>query len=142
MAEAVLRSMLVDVGLDSRIEVSSAGTGDWHVGEGADPRTVEVLSRRGYDASRHEARQFTSELLADNDVVLAVDRSTQRVLTRLSRSGGEKIRLLREFDPTAGTDVDVPDPYFGGPDGFDTVLDMVERACRGLLDTLTANLQR
>ena len=138
MAEVVTRAMLVEGGLDGQIEVSSAGTGGWHVGEGADPRTVEALSRRGYDASGHEARQFTRQMLAENDLVLAADRSNQRTLLRLSRTDPEKIRLLREFDATAGVDLDVPDPYFGGPDGFDKVLDMVERACRGLVETLVA----
>ena len=138
MAEVVTRALLVEGGLDGQIEVSSAGTGGWHVGEGADPRTVEALARRGYDATEHEARQFTLQMLAGSDLVLAADRSTQRTLLRLARDDTGKIRLLREFDATAGIDLDVPDPYFGGPDGFDKVLDMVERACRGLLDSLAA----
>jgi protein-tyrosine phosphatase len=142
MAEAVMRSVLIEVGLDSRIEVSSAGTGSWHVGEGADSRTLEALSQRGYDASLHTARQFTKRLLAGNHLVLAADRSTHSALLRLAPDAAEKIRLLREFDPTAGSDLDVPDPYYGGPDGFEKVLDMIERACRGLLDTVAANLPR
>ncbi|MGH8889207.1 MAG: low molecular weight protein-tyrosine-phosphatase [Acidothermaceae bacterium] len=137
MAAAVMRSMLVDAGLDDVFDVSSAGTGSWHVGERADDRAAAALARRGYDASSHRGRQFTKAWFDEVDLVLAVDRSTSDELTIIAPvAGREKIRLLREFDPLADSDLDVPDPYYGGPGGFDDVLDMVERACRGLLDEL------
>ena len=136
-----MRSSLVDAGLDDVVEVSSAGTGAWHVGERADGRASKALAGRGYDASSHRARQFAASWFDAVDLVLAVDRSTSDELQRIAPvADREKIRLLREFDASAGSDLDVPDPYYGGPDGFDEVLDMIERACQGLLDDLSREL--
>ena len=140
MADAVMRSLLIEARLDRAVEVSSAGTGDWHVGEPVDPRAAAALSRSGHDSAAHRARQFTRSWFDNHDLVLAVDRSTFDSLHRLGSSADQKkLRLLREFDPTAGADLDVPDPYYGGPGGFDDVLAMVERACHGLLDQLRAD---
>jgi len=137
-----MRSVLVDAGIDDLVAVSSAGTGAWHAGERADPRASKALTGRGYDASSHRARQFTASWFDDIDLVLAVDRSTRDELKRIAPlADREKIRLLREFDASAGRDLDVPDPYYGGPDGFDEVLDMVERACKGLLGELSKQQQ-
>lgn len=134
MAEVVMRSIVRDAGLDSQIKLSSAGTGGWHVGDRADERARATLARRGYDGEAHRARQFAAHWFDDNDLVLAVDESTYSMLRELdpNQSFG-KLRLLREFDPLAAGDLDVPDPYYGGQRGFDDVLDMVERSCRGLL---------
>ena len=141
MAEVVLRALLAEEGLDDRVEVSSAGTGDWHVGQGADRRSTEVLTRRGYDARGHRARQFDPAWFDDHDLVVAMDRQNLADLRALApRDRRDGVLLLRSFDPTAGDDLDVPDPYYGGPDGFDDALDMVERACRGLLDHLRREL--
>lgn len=138
MAGAVMRSILADAGLEDAFEIGSAGTGGWHVGEPADARAAAALARSGYDASSHRARQFTAAWFDELDLVLAVDRSTSDELKSIAPvADRQKIRLLREFDPTAGADLDVPDPYYGGPGGFDDVLAMVERACRGLLDELS-----
>lgn len=141
MAGVVMRAMLADAGLDDSVEVSSAGTGGWHVGERADARAATALAGRGYDASGHKARQFSARWFDELDLVLTVDTSTADELKRMAGSQHRhKVRLLREFDPScageSGTSLDVPDPYYGGPQGFDAVLDMVERACRGLLDEL------
>jgi protein-tyrosine phosphatase len=137
MAEAVMRSMLVDAGLDATVELCSAGTGVWHVGEEADPRAAAALARAGYDASAHRARHFTGDWFARNDLVLAVDHSTLSALEQLAPPQQRgKLRLLREFDPQADGDLDVPDPFYGGRTGFDEVLAMVERSCRGLLEYL------
>lgn len=135
MAEVVMRSMVRDAGLEDQIELSSAGTGGWHVGDRADERARATLARRGYDAESHRARQFAAHWFDENDLVLAVDESTYSMLQSLdSEQAAEKLRLLREFDPMADGDLDVPDPYYGGQRGFDNVLDMVERSCRGLLE--------
>jgi protein-tyrosine phosphatase len=141
MAAAVMRALLVEAGLDGRVEVTIAGTSGWHVGEQADARAAAALARRGYDASDHKARQFTERWFDELDLVLAVDASTADELKRKAGTRHrDKVRLLREFDPScagiSGAALDVPDPYYGGPQGFDVVLDMVERACRGLLDEL------
>src|SRR3954447_15555112 len=143
MAEVVMRSLVDDSGLSGRIEVSSAGTGDWHVGDGADPRTVEVHSTRGYDGSRHSARQFAPDWFDRHDLVVAMDSRNLADLRRMAPADRrDDIRLLRSYDVEAGdeVDLDVPDPYYGGPDGFDDALTMVERACRGLLADVVARL--
>jgi protein-tyrosine phosphatase len=138
MAEVVFRSLLDDAGLGDRVEVSSAGTGEWHVGEGADRRAARALNVRGYDASAHRARQFAPGWFDEHELVVALDSSNLATLRRLAPSpaAAEKVRLLRSYDAEAVRrgDLDVPDPYFGDPDGFAHVLDLVERACRGLLE--------
>ena len=142
IAEIVMRSLLAERGLADRVEVSSAGTGDWHIGERADQRTLAVLSRHGYDGSSHRARQFVADSFDECDLVVAMDQANVFALRRMV--GGEeaaKVRLLREFDDDA-TGTDVPDPYYGGDADFDEVLAMVEVACRGLLDEIGAEISR
>jgi len=142
IAEVVMRSLLEERGLSDRVHVSSAGTGDWHIGERADRRTLAVLERHGYDGSAHRARQFIQESVGDCDLVVAMDQANVAALrSLLSDSEAAKVRLLREFDPEA-TGTDVPDPYYGGDEGFDDVLTMVEAACRGLLDEISADVNR
>jgi protein-tyrosine phosphatase len=141
IAETVMRSLLGDAGLDGAVEVSSAGTGDWHVGEGADERALDVLTRNNYDASGHRAQQFVADMFTERDLVVAMDRTNAAALRRLAPPGESgKIRLLRSFDPDADAD-DVPDPYYGGPGGFDDVLTMVDAACRGLLTWLEQEMR-
>ncbi len=130
-AEAVLRQQVREAGLEHAIEVSSAGTGDWHVGDDADPRSLRVLRNRGYDLD-HQARQFRASWFDDHDMVIALDRSHQRDLRALRP--GVDVPLLRDVDPVGNGDV--PDPYYGGPQEFEDVLDIVERSCRVLLEEL------
>ncbi|MFF8523271.1 low molecular weight protein-tyrosine-phosphatase [Streptomyces werraensis] len=134
MAELVFRARVAEAGLEDLVEVDSAGTGGWHEGEGADPRTVAVLRENGYD-SEHTARQFDPSWFARLDLVVALDAGHLRALRRLAPTerDAEKVRLLRSYDPAAGDDLDVPDPYYGGPEGFDACLEMVEAASQGLL---------
>jgi protein-tyrosine phosphatase len=140
-AEGVMRSLLAEAGLEDRVEVDSAGVGGWHAGDRADPRSREAAARRGVELTSI-ARQVTAADLDEFDLVLAADRRNQRDLLRLAGADPrrrERIRLLREFEPAAEPDdLEVPDPYFGGPDGFDHVFDLVETACRGLLRELRA----
>jgi protein-tyrosine phosphatase len=140
MAEAVLRSLVADAGLDDRVEVSSAGTGDWHIGESADARALTALSRHGYDGAGHRARQFGRDWFDEHDLVVALDRHNAATLRRMAPAGAAgKVRLLRSFDPAA-TGPDVPDPYYGDDAAFDSVLAMVETACRALLAEVTATI--
>jgi protein-tyrosine phosphatase len=136
-AEVVFGALLRGAGLEGDVHVCSAGTGDWHVGEGADPRAAATLAGRGYRADGHRARQFAADWFTRHDLVIAMDRSNVSALRRLAPDEGAraKIRLLREYDAVAVRDgtLEVPDPYYGGPAGFDDVLDIVERACQGLL---------
>ncbi|MEU2160453.1 low molecular weight protein-tyrosine-phosphatase [Streptomyces chengbuensis] len=134
MAESVFRARVEDAGLDGLVVVDSAGTGGWHEGDGADPRTVDVLREHGYP-SGHVARQFRPSWFARLDLVIALDEGHLRELRRLAPTAADaaKVRLLRSYDPAAGADLDVPDPYYGGTDGFEECLDMVESASEGLL---------
>jgi protein-tyrosine phosphatase len=136
-AEAVMRHLVAKAGLGDRIAVESAGTGDWHIGEPRDRRSQAVGRARGIPLSG-TAHQFTSEDFDRYDHVIAMDRSNRAELLRLARNDRDKakVRLLRSFDPTAPEDAEVPDPYYGGPTGFDDVFDICERACRGLLEHL------
>jgi protein-tyrosine phosphatase len=137
MAEVVFRALATQRGLGDRVLSRSAGTGDWHLGERADQRTLEALSRRGYDGSAHRARQFSAASFADNDLIVALDRTHERILKAWARSADDKgkVTLLRAYDPAAST-MDVPDPYYAGPPMFDSVLAMIETATRGLFSQL------
>jgi protein-tyrosine phosphatase len=144
-AEAVLRRRLADAGLADRVVVDSAGLGDWHVGEAADRRSAAALRARGYPAWVHEAKQFRAADFDERDLVVALDAGHEAGLRDLARSARDraKIRMLRSYDPGSATDpagLDVPDPYFGGDQGFEQVLDLVEAACAGLLAEIEAGL--
>jgi protein-tyrosine phosphatase len=135
-AEGVMRSLVREAGLDREIELDSAGTGGWHAGAPPDERATVAAGRRGVTLEG-AARQVHPGDFERYDLLLAADRENLAELRALapSEAARAKVRLLREFDPdSAGApDLDVPDPYYGGPDGFDRVLDLVEAACRGLL---------
>jgi protein-tyrosine phosphatase len=135
-AEAVFAALAAEAGAASEFAVDSAGTGAWHVGDQADARMRHAASRRGI-AIESVARQVTSEDFHQFDLIVAMDASNLATLRRMAPAGhGAKIVLLRDFDPEAPGE-DVPDPYYGGPDGFDAVLDIVTRAGRSLLATMT-----
>jgi protein-tyrosine phosphatase len=129
-----MRHLVKRADLDERVEISSAGTGDWHVGDPRDKRSQAVGAARGIPLAGR-ARQFTSASFDGCDYVLAMDRSNRDELRRLARTDADraKIRLLRSFDPGAPADAEVPDPYYGGPRGFEDVFDLCEAACRGLI---------
>jgi len=139
-AEGVMRGLLREQGLEDLVEVDSAGTGDWHAGDPPDRRATAAAQARGVRLEG-AARQVTAADFEDFDLILAADRRNLRDLRPLlPPEARAKLQLLREFDPaSAGApDLDVPDPYYGGDDGFEHVLDLVEAACRGLLDDLRA----
>ena len=136
MAEKVSAEHLRRAGLDHRVRVSSAGIGGWHAGDPADPRTEDVLRRRGYP-TRHKARQVAVEH-ADADLLVALDAGHARSLRRIV-DRPDRIRLLRSFDPGADGSLDVPDPYYGDH-GFDDVLTMIEAAMPGLLEWVQERL--
>jgi protein-tyrosine phosphatase len=139
-AEGVMRRLIDDAGL-ADVEVESAGTGGWHAGEPPDERATAAAARRGVTLAG-AARQVTRADFRRFDLLIALDRANLRELLALApdEDAAEKVRLLREFDPASASsgDLDVPDPYYGGDRGFETVLDMVEAACRGLIDELRA----
>jgi protein-tyrosine phosphatase len=147
MAEVVLRHLAEEAGLADLLQISSAGTGDWHIGERADRRTVAALAGAGYDGSRHRAQQFDPRWFADLDLVIACDRGHQRTLWSWAGAERErgKVALLRSFDPdlepgAAADHLDVPDPYYEEQQAFDDVLRRIEACCRGLLTQVRESL--
>jgi len=138
-AEGVMRHLVREAGLEDEIVIDSAGTGNWHAGDPPDRRSTEVARARGVTLDG-AARQITVDDFEAFDLLLAMDRENLEGIRAIApdAESAAKARLLREFDPaSAGApDLDVPDPYYGGPQGFETVLDQVEAACRGLLDAL------
>jgi len=147
IGEAVLRQRLAAAGLGDRVSVDSAGTGDWHVGQGADTRAMAVLDAHGYEHD-HTVRQITPNWFAEIDLALAMDESNYANLERLiARSGQDtELRMMRSFDPSLvhlpepHHELDVPDPYYGAGDGFVQVLRMIERASDGLVEQLGIRL--
>jgi len=139
-ADVVLNALLDDSGLD--VVVESCGTADYHLGERMDPRTARVLADAGYDPDRHRARQFGPAWF-DHDLILVMDDSNRDdVLDVLPADRHARVRLFREFDPeVSGPPAPgVPDPWYGGPDGFREVLAIVERTSRVLADRLESEL--
>ena len=137
IGEQVLRVAIDEAGLADRVRVSSAGIGDWHVGQGANERTVRVLQRAGYPTD-HLARQITSPEMRSVDLAVAADRSHLRDLRRMT-DDPDKVVLLRAFDDDADDD-EVPDPYFGPDAGFDDVLAMTIAAVPGLVEEIRRRL--
>jgi protein-tyrosine phosphatase len=135
LAESVFRGLVSGGGIAEHFDIDSAGTSDYHTGDAPDPRTVSEAERRGLVLD-HAARQIRVEDLERFDYVIAMDASNLGRIERLAKSlpRHAELHLLRAFDEEANDDLEVPDPYFGGPDGFADVHDMIERACRGLLE--------
>jgi protein-tyrosine phosphatase len=133
LAEGIFVHLLRQQGLDDTIRVDSAGTGSWHVGERADPRSREVAGRNGITLPSR-ARQVSPDDFESFDWIVAMDRSNLQALEELrdEHGGDARLVLLRDFDPEPGNG-EVPDPYYGGPQGFDTVYEMVLRSSKGLL---------
>jgi protein-tyrosine phosphatase len=140
MADVVLTQRVDDAGLAGRVTVSSCGTGDWHVGDPMDERAAAVLRANDFDPSAHRARQFAPEWLVANDLVLAMDARNLADVRRVTAASGghvdpERVRLFGDYDPVE-PGREVPDPYYGGPQGFEEVLAMVERTCAVLVSAL------
>jgi low molecular weight protein-tyrosine phosphatase len=138
-AEGVMRELLVEAGIEG-VLVDSAGTAGWHAGDAPDRRSVAEARCRGIDLTGLRGRQVGAADFDRFDLLLAMDAENERALLRLAPDAAAraKVTLLRSFDPTAvaAGDLDVPDPYYGGPDGFALVYDAIESACRRLLEQL------
>jgi protein-tyrosine phosphatase len=146
IAEYVLRAAVEEAGLSHAIVVDSAGVGAWHVGDGADRRSVAVLAKHGYDGSAHRVQQITGSWFEPGtrapDLLLAMDSSHYAALRRMAPDAD--VAMMRSFDPKLAArpdaDLDVPDPYYGSGDGFETVLQMIERATPGVVTYLKQQL--
>ena len=137
-AEAVLRAQAEAAGRAGEIEVDSAGTSAWHQGAAADDRSAAEARRRGLVLTSR-ARQVDAGDFAYFDLLVAMDRANRDDLLELAPTAADraKVRLLRQFDPDPTDELDVPDPYYGGPTGFADVYDIIEAACARLLDELS-----
>ncbi len=137
-----MQHLIDDAGVGDRVVVDSFGTAGYHIGEPPDRRATAEAAARGITLD-HLGQQFGAADFARFDLVLAMDRSNAEDLRRRAPDSDAevKIRLLREWDAEAGGDLEVPDPYYGGDDGFARVFDMVERSCRSLLAEVLAGQQ-
>ncbi|MBI3452334.1 MAG: low molecular weight phosphotyrosine protein phosphatase [Rhodospirillales bacterium] len=140
-AEGVFRAHVERAGLAPRILADSCGTHDYHVGEPPDPRSQQHALRRGYDLSELRARRIRDGDFAAFDLLLALDRDHQKILSRMAPPAARgKVRLLLDYAPALGR-AEVPDPYYGGPNGFEHVLDLIEAASAGLLAALRTEIE-
>ncbi|MGB3052772.1 MAG: low molecular weight protein-tyrosine-phosphatase [Polyangiales bacterium] len=142
-AEATMRQHVEREQLSDEIKIDSAGTGDWHVGEPPDRRAGASAKRRGIELAGR-ARRVETKDFERFDYLIAMDRANQRDLRRMAPDDAAKAKvvLFRNYDPDSPRDADVPDPYYGEGDGFETVLDICEAASRGLLQHIRENHRR
>ncbi len=139
MAEGVFRRVIEQEGVADRFEIDSAGLGDWHIGQAPDTRAQAAAAGRDMDISTQCARQVAIEDFHRFDLLLAMDRNNLAELKQLAPAGTEnKLRQFLDYAPHLGA-IDVPDPFFGGAEGFDHALDLIEAASEGLLDSLIGN---
>ena len=135
-AEAVFRKLAADAGAGGMILADSAGTHAYHVGEPPDPRTLAAAARRGYDLSGLRARRVERADFQRFELILAMDRDHHSILSGMAHpSGGCRLGLMMSY-ARRFREQDVPDPYYGGPQGFERVLDMLEDAAQGLLESM------
>ena len=135
LAEGVFRATVENAGLSDRFLIDSAGTGAWHAGDPPDPRSIEVAARHGIDLSAQRARQVTDRDFTQFDFILAMDSNNLSTLKSRTRKDHPGLRLFLNSPPT-----DVPDPYYGGDDGFERVYQMIDVGSRSLLTALKAHL--
>lgn len=140
VAEGVFRHHVQEAGLSDAFHIDSAGTGAWHVGQSPDSRMTRTAASNGVDISQQHARQFVAEDLERFDLILAMDKSNLHDILYLDDGDafGNKVKLFREWDPEPG-DFQVPDPYYGGDEGFRNVFKMVDRTSSALLGSLKAH---
>ena len=137
LAKSIFLQLAEKKGVENLYEVDSAGTIAYHAGERPDSRMREVAAERGLVYSGR-ARQFTEDDFDKFDLIIAMDKENKRSLLNwaVSSEQSDKIHLMREFDPEAGKNLNVPDPYYGGPGGFISTFDIIKRACEGLMKEL------
>jgi low molecular weight protein-tyrosine phosphatase len=138
-AEAVFRKLAADAGMAETVTADSAGTHAYHVGEPPDARSQQAAARRGYDLSGLRARRFERTDFHRFDLILAMDQDHYSILSHMAQpSAGERLKLMMSY-ARRFAEKEVPDPYYGGPQGFERVLDMLEDAASGLLESLRKN---
>lgn len=141
LAEGIFRKGLAEAGLSKLVAVDSAGTGNWHQGDGPDPRSVETALQHGIDISGQRARQVTPDDFDRFDMIFAMDRANEATMReRAPSSRHDKIKLFLEH--TLGSRADVPDPYYGGEDGFEDVYQLLREGCSELVSRLEKELRQ
>ncbi|MDZ7600407.1 MAG: low molecular weight protein-tyrosine-phosphatase [Hoeflea sp.] len=141
LAEGIFRAVLSEAGLGGRVAIDSAGTGSWHQGDAPDPRSVETAARHGIDISAQRARQLAPEDFDRFDLIFAMDRSNEATLKARSPSSRHG-RIFLFLDYTLGHRADVPDPYYGGTDGFEDVFQLLREGCTVLASRLGGELRQ
>lgn len=134
LAEGIFRNLVEEAGLAGRFLIDSAGTGAWHAGNPPDPRSIDIAAGNGIDISAQRARQVRGEDFGRFGTIVAMDRDNLRTLSSRSPGGSARLRLLLDMPAR-----DVPDPYYGGADGFEQVFRLVEAGCTDLLTSLEGN---
>lgn len=146
IGEVVLQEAFKTAGLANQVQVNSAGTGSWHLGDGADHRAEEVLTGTGLTLREHQARQFNVGDFAHTDLVLALDYSHYNDLRRLAPTEEDtrKIQLIRSFDPDSDSDDDleVADPYYGDIRDFEIALEQIKAATPGIVEFVQGQLEQ
>ena len=137
LAENMFSHLARERGVEEKYQLDSAGTSAYHVGEPPDYRMRQVAKNKGFEYTGR-AKQFWAADFDQFDLVIAMDKANQSYLERkaLSEEQSSKIHLMREYDPEGKPDLDVPDPYYGGLDGFEVTFEIVKRSCQGLLEAL------
>ncbi|MEJ2412558.1 MAG: low molecular weight phosphotyrosine protein phosphatase [Anaerolineales bacterium] len=137
LAENLFRRILQQRGVEEKYQLDSAGTSAYHVGEQPDRRMRQTARERGFQYDGR-ARQFQKDELDRFDLIIAMDQANRRILENWTSAESQlkKIRMMREFDPQGHGGLDVPDPYYGGPEGFERTYEIVERSVEGLVEAL------
>ena len=136
LAENMFRHLAQEKGVGEKYQLDSAGTSAYHVGELPDHRMRQVAQEKGFQYTG-KARQYRRDEFDQHDLIIVMDRSNLRILRSWASTKEEKkIRMMREFDSQGSAKMDVPDPYYGGLDGFDKTFEILKRSCQGLLEAL------
>ena len=136
LAENMFRHLAQEMGVGEKYQLDSAGTSAYHVGELPDHRMRQVAQEKGFQYTG-KARQYIRDEFDQHDLIIVMDRSNLRILSSwASTEEDKKIHMMREFDPQGSARMDLPDPYYGGLDGFDKTFEIVKRSCQGLLEAL------
>jgi protein-tyrosine phosphatase len=141
LAENLFRHLAEEQGLTEKYQVDSAGTSAYHVGEVPDRRMRQVAGEHGFEYTGR-ARQFRREDFHAFDLIIAMDKNNRHILESMAKNEDQlqQIHMMREFDPQGSSDLDVPDPYYGGLEGFENTFQIVKRSSRGLLEALESGL--
>ncbi len=142
-AEGIMQHLVNERGLQPYFYIDSAGTSAYHIGEPANSKSRKVANERGVEL-KSRARRFEADDLDEFDLILAMDRENHQNILSLDSRGSfsDKVKLMREFDPQTGNDAEVPDPYYGGMDGFNDVFEILHRSCDNLLNRLEQRVER